>query len=386
MSYTIIITTADGKQETRIVDAVNAMEAHNAVTMVNGATARVYPTLIDDSGINTLGIMRGALLVARRTAVNTVKRGGGNTGIDSGATEKAKEKATAAARRISANVCGGVVDRMFAMLGELNAANARCNGATDAARVDAVMMDYSQDTREFFSVAATALWDGIAAGNDICECYHGAFIALNEYVSKQRAATVRELSTEYIIDGGGDIVAFNSAIAQIIRGGEKWTAASGAGMDGATAARLGNAIATAAATLNPTQIRIVELLGRGYSNRQIAAITGRNESTVNRNIAIIRAAMGDAMRGGEFAPMIDSAKTAAAAASVAQHSKAANAQRTASGAARKAAASSGNNCKRTTSGAARKAASDKATQAARAKAYRERKKAAAAMLASMKSE
>ena len=81
MSYTIIITTADGRQETRIVEAANAMEAHNTVTMVNGATARVYPTLIDDSGVNTLGIMRGALLVARRTAVNTVKRGGGGVAV-----------------------------------------------------------------------------------------------------------------------------------------------------------------------------------------------------------------------------------------------------------------------------------------------------------------
>ena len=369
MLYTIIITNTDGEHvntNTINFNADSAQQAHeHAASIANGAArVRVYPTLTDDNGgMLDVGIMRGALMVARRTALNSVMRGGGKVTADIDGTQAAKAKAAAAAARIAANIHGGVINRLFTMLGELNSANARCNGATTAARIDGVINEYSQDTREFFAIAAAGLIDGIREhGADIVECYHTAYLTLNRYIASERAATERELSTEYIIDGGGDIVAFNDAIASIIRGGEKWTAADGGGMDKATAARLGDAIAAAAAALNPTQKRITILLGRGYSQAQIASITNRKPSTINANVSIIRECIAAAMRDGEFASMIDSARTAAAAANTREHAAKANKQRTANG-------------------AARKAASDKATQAARAKAYRERKKAAAAALA-----
>lgn len=365
MLYTIIVidtnpTTNTTNTTTATIEAASAKEAHEHVIAVtakaSGADVRVYPALVDDNGgMIDLGIMRGALLVSKRTAVNAVKRGGGNIGVDiDNATAAARAKAAATAARQAENTHSAVVNRMFSMLGELNAANARCNGATTAARIDAVINEYSQDTREYFAIAAAALVDGVANGNDIYECYHGAYLALNKYLSGERAATVHELSTEYIVDGGGDIVAYNTAIASIIRGGDKWTPTDGANMDAATAARLGDAITAAAATLSPTQKRIVELTARGYSQRQIAEITGRERRTIEKNIAIIRAKIAAAMGNGEFAAMIDNARTAASAAATQ---------------------------KRTAEGAARKAASDRATQAARAKAYRERKKAAAAAMA-----
>ena len=379
MLYSIIIIKQDNDGNTTTttaatIDANDARQAHEHVAATAARAAgydvRVYPTLIDDDGgMIDGGIMRGALLVSRRTAANAIKRGGGNVGVDvNGATAAARAKAAATAARQAENTHASVINRMFAMLGELNAANARCNGAENAARIDAVINDYSQDTREYFSVAAAALIDGIAVhGNDIVECYHDAYLALNRYLSRERAATAHELSTEYIIDGGGDIVAYNSAVASILRGGDKWTPTwtptAGGAMDSATAARLGNAIATAAALLPPTQKHIIELLARGYSAAQIARMTRRNESTVSRNIAIAREKIAAAMGAGEFAKLIDDAKTAAAAKTV----KATTAKRTASG-------------------AAKKAASDKATQAARARAYRERKKAAAAAMAAALTE
>ena len=375
MLYSIIIIKQDNDGNTTTttaatIDATSAKQAHEHVTAMAaraaGCDVRVYPTLIDGNG-NMIdgGIMRGALLVSRRTAANAIKRGGGNVGVDvNGATAAARAKAAATAARQAENTHASVINRMFAMLGELNAANARCNGAENAARIDAVINDYSQDTREYFSVAAAALIDGISVhGADIVECYHDAYLALNRYLSRERAATAHELSTEYIIDGGGDIVAYNSAVASILRGGDKWTPTAGGAMDNATAARLGNAIATAAALLSPTQKHIIELLARGLSAAQIARMTRRNESTVSRNIAMAREKIAAAMGAGEFAKLIDDAKTAAAAKTV----KATTARRTASG-------------------AAKKAASDKATQAARARAYRERKKAAAAAMAAALTE
>ena len=369
MLYTIIITSTstnpDGtittNSTTSTINANSAKEAHECTTATaaraSGADVRVYPSLVGNDGtMSDVGIMRGALLVARRTAANAIKRGGGNVGVDvDGATAAARAKAAATAARTAASTHAGVINRMFAMLGELNAANARCNGAENAARIDYVMRDYSQDTREYFNIAAAALVDGVAKhGADIVECYHAAYLALNRYIAGERAATEHELSTEYIVDGGGDIVSYNSAVASILRGGDKWTPTDGGTMDAATAARLGDAIAAAAAILSPTQKRIVELVARGYSQRQVAAMMNRTSRTIEKNIAIIRDKMAAAMGGGEFAPMIDSARTTASAAATQ---------------------------KRTAAGAARKAASDKATQAARAAAYRARKKAAAAAMA-----
>ena len=339
MLYSIIIIKQDDNGNTTTttaatIDTASAKQAHEHVAAMAARAAgydvRVYPTLIDDNGgMIDGGIMRGALLVSRRTTANAIKRGGGIVGVDvNGTTAAARAKAAATAARQAENTHVGVVNRMFAMLGELNAANARCNGAENAARIDAVINDYSQDTREYFSIATAALIDGIAAGADIVECYHRAYLALNHYLSRERAATAHELSTEYIIDGGGDIVAYNSAVASILRGGDKWTPTAGGAMDGATAARLGNTIAAAAALLSPTQKRIVELLARGYSAAQIARMTRRNESTVSRNIAIAREKIAAAMGAGEFAKLIDDAKTAAAAKTV----KATTVKRTASGA------------------------------------------------------
>jgi len=333
--YTITTTDADGNQTTTeyTINATDARTAHNAaeINKPHGATVRVYP-----STATAAGIMRGAVMVGRRTAINAIKRQG-----------------TPTQHRI---------EREFAAI------NARLVGAETPERINAVIADYSADTQDFYSIAKTALitgydhtdkrthetvhYNGLVDGATIGEQYHTAFIALNAYIHSQRAATEYEISTEFLTDGGGDLVAINTAISAIIRGGEKWTPTDGGEMDAATAARLGAAIADAMRIVTPTQRRIAELLGRGYSQRQIAENMGRELATVNRNIAIMRGKIAEYIREHtpEFVQLIRTAETAAAA---------------------QGAANGG----RTAAGAERKAAQDKATQAERARRYRERKAA-----------
>lgn len=317
--YTITTTDANGNQTTTeyAINATDARTAHNAAetNKPHGATVRVYP-----STATAAGIMRGAVMVGRRTAINAIKRQG-----------------TPTQHRI---------EREFAAI------NARLVGAETPERINAVIADYSADTQDFYSLALMGLQEGRTAGASIGEQYHGAFLTLNKYIHAQRAATEYEISTEFLTDGGGDLVAINTAISAIIRGGEKWTPTDGGEMDAATAARLGAAIADAMRIVTPTQRRIAELLGRGYSQRQIAENMGRELATVNRNIAIMRGKIAEYIRehSPEFVQLIRTAETAAAA---------------------QGAANGG----RTAAGAERKAAQDKATQAERARRYRERKAA-----------
>lgn len=299
MEYVITITTTDADGNAviteNIITATDARTAHTIASAgkPNGAIIRVYP-----STATAAGIMRGAVMVGRRTAINAIKRQG-----------------TPTQHRI---------EREFAAI------NARLVGAETPERIAAVMADYSADTQDFYSVALEGLQEGKAAGKNIAEQYHGAFLHLNHFIQSQRAATDYEISTEFITDGGGDIVAYNSAVGRIIHGGEKWTPADGGNMDAATAAHLGAAIADAVRIVSPTQRRIAELLARGYSQRQIAEKTGRELATVNRNIAIMRGKIAEYIRehSPEFVQLIRTAETAAAA------QGAANGGRTAAGAAR----------------------------------------------------
>lgn len=339
MEYIIIatITDADGNTTTTqtTTTATDAKQAHDHATTTDGAQIRVYP-----STTTAAGIARGAVMIARRTAVNAVMRTGGNE------TQNCIERETAAI-------------------------NARIRGAETAERILSVVNDYSQDTREFFSTAAAALSCAAAQGMEIVDQYRAAYSELNAAIHAQRAATEYEISTEFLTDGGGDLVSINTAIASIMRGGDKWTPTDGGNMDAATAARLGAAIADAMRLLSPTQRRIAELLGRGYSQRRIAEMTGRAVSTVAQNIAILRGKIAGYISGAaaEFAYMMDG-HNGGSTVRVDVATAAATAAETAA-----AAHNGGANNRRTDGGKERKAASDKTTQAERARRYRERKAA-----------
>ena len=300
MKYIITITDNNGKTTQTTTTATDARQAHDhaATIAADGATIRVYPATD-----TAAGIARGAIMVARRTAVNAVMRTGGNE------TQNKIERETAAI-------------------------NARIRGAETAERILSVVREYGHDTQEFVAIAAAALSTAAARGDNIINQYGAAYRELNAAIHAQRAATEYELSTEFIKDGGGDIVSINHAVAAIIRGGDNWTPTDGGTMDAATAARLGAAIADAMRTLSETQKRIVELLARGYSQRQIAEKTGKQLAAINRNIAIIRGKVSGYISGAaaEFAPLIHAAATAAAA------TAAKNGGRTAAGAAKHKAA------------------------------------------------
>ena len=300
MKYIITITDNDGMTTQTTTTAADARQAHDhaATIAADGAQIRVYP-----STTTAAGIARGAIMVARRTAVNAVMRTGGNE------TQNRIERETAAI-------------------------NARIRGAETADRILSVVREYDHNTQEFVSIAAAALSTAAAQGLEISAQYKAAYRELNAAIHAQRAATEYELSTEFLTDGGGDIVSINHAIAAIIRGGDNWTPTDGGTMDAETAARLGAAIADAMRTLSETQRHIVELLARGYSQRQIAEKTGKQLATINRNIAIIRGKVSEYISGAaaEFTPLIQAAETAAAA------TAAKNGGRTAAGAARHKAA------------------------------------------------
>lgn len=305
MRYIITITTTDANGNvtttTTTTTATDARQAHEyaATIAADGAKIRVYPDTA-----TAAGIARGAVMIARRTALNAIMRQGTPT-------QHTIERETAAI-------------------------NARIRGAETAERILTVVNDYSHDTREFFAIAAAALSAAAANGKPIDEQYRVGYVELNAYIHSQRAATEYEISTEFLQDGGGDLVAINTAIASIIRGGDKWTPADGGEMDAATAARLGQAIADAMRIVTPTQRRIAELLARGYSQRQIADKTGRAITTIEKNIAILRGKIAGYISGAaaEFEPLIKQAATAAAA------KKWSNGARTIEGAAREKA-----NCK-----------------------------------------
>lgn len=335
MKYIINLTNTDtDEQRTVSIDTngIKAAHEHAAHIAEQGETFRVY---VDTDSAD--GHIDAALNIARRSAMNSIQRTGG-TDTQRAILSSLDNLRSCVEYRLTAGA-GNVGEYIMTRLYE---------------------QEHSADALDFINTAALAISEQRAAGADIAEQYHAAYIAINHLIIKQRAATEHELSTEYIMDGNGDIVAINTAIAAIMRGGDKWTETDGGTMDSATAAQLGAAIRGACALLNPTQRRIIELTGRGYSMRQIAEQTRRELATVARNVAIARATIADYINGNaaQFAALIDSAATQAAAqaARAARHS---------------------DSDRRTATGAARKRASDKATQAARAAAYRARKKAAA---------
>lgn len=276
MKYVAIVTTTDTDERMNI-DAIDARQAHDVAAKAypTAETVRVYPATDTDAGI-----VRGAIMVIRRTAVNGVLRTGGTP------TQAKLERETAAL-------------------------NARVRGVDDAARLFSMLPNYSHDMQDMLSDAMTALT--CTVGATLEEKYAAAYREVNKAIHEQAAASEYEISTEFLLDGNGDLVSLNAAIAAIIHGTDKWTPTDGGTMDAETAARLGAALSAALRTVNPTQRKIAEYLARGYSQRRIATETRRDVRTVSRNIAILREKVGAYLDITEFAPLIRAALVSAAA-------------------------------------------------------------------------
>lgn len=327
MKYGYTIERQDGTTAHGTINAANTAAAHAAMTeTANGEKYRLFP-------------MNRALLalsIATATAKNAVMRQGTPTQV--------------------------TIDRELRMLSGMTAAAMLARPEMTGRELSEYIIDrlplFGHDMQDFFSYAMQGIQAATAAGHDVRTAAAAGYRALNRYIHGLNTATARELSTEYIIDGGGDIVAYSTAIAAIIRGGDKWTATNGGELTAEEAAILGAAIAGAAAMLRPAQRRIMELLGRGYSMRQIAEKTGRALSTVAQNAAIIRAIIAEYIE--QNAPQFADIVHGAAAVDVAATAAAKTAQK------------------------AHGTAAQKATQAARAAAYRARKRAAAQAAAMLK--
>ncbi len=322
MKYVITITTPDGKMLPVSIDSKNSVEAHRLAKQfaVSGAKIRVYPDTSTE-----IGIVKGALMVAHRTAIHAIQHGGTET-------EQRIEK-------------------------ELAAVNARCYNADTAERILQVIRNYSQDVQDYYSDAQDGLIQGIADGLDIVNQYGLAYSILNRAIQRQRAASQREISTEYIRDDGSDIVEVGTLLANIIQDGGKWIEAASADLTMENRLQLRKALVEIIALLSPVQTDIVRLLAMGYSQRAIAKQVGNDPSTINRNIAIIRGKAAEYFR--DNAPSFaDTYKTGC---KVKTNESIETALR----------AKTGN---RSEEAIARAKAKSKATQAARSKAYRERKK------------
>ena len=315
MKYFFIIERDNGEQEHGTFTAANTAQAHANMTTAAGEKYRLFPA--------NKSLL--ALSIATATAKNAVMRQGTETQF--------------------------IIDRECRQLSAMTAAAMLARPDMRGADVTAYIMErlplFSADMQDFFGYAMEGIQAATARGYNVATATAAGYKRLNKYIHALNTASEKECSTEYITSGGGDIVAYSSAIACIIRGGDKWTAADGDGMTAEQAAQLGAAIAAAAAVLSPTQRHIMELLGRGYSMRQIASKTGRAVSTIAQNVAIIRAKIAEHIEQNapQFADMMHGAAAVNTAAAQAA--------------------------------AAKKAARDKETQAARAAAYRARKRAAA---------
>lgn len=285
MKYTLFITDTNGNTTEKQVETLNAKQAHDITPVPDGYTVKAFPTTTDENGdINEYALMRGALQVAKRCAEKALANGGTDT-----------------QRRIA---------------NELVTVNAKA-GANGAEKYGVnYLLDLisrtSADSQNFHSEAYTAILQAHNNGLPINEQYRDAFKAVNRYIMKQRSATEKECSTEYIQETGGNIVAVNTVIHRIINADEKYIPTVGDEMDDKTAERLGSVLASAIATLSPRQKQIVELLAKQYSERAIMAkLAIKSERTYIDHVIIIRDNVLDYIlkNAPEFSTLIDDINT-----------------------------------------------------------------------------
>lgn len=302
----------NGKPHNDIYDTAAALVAATPTA----AAFRVYP--VND----TLLVLRCAT-----TAANVAENKGGkahetaHTNATPTPTEKAAaNKAAAKASKQTAAAKTNATQTAIANdLRRITAATlaALCSQTAKAAAFDIVAFVYEKiatanaHTQDYFSVCALAAIEN--ANATPTEKAAAIYKAANAYTYANKAATQKETSIEYIIDGGGDIVAFGTAAAAILKGGERWQPTAAASMDTETAAALGETLAAAFELLTPTQRKITLSIVRGYSFAQTAAALGYSKAngkkTVSRHIDCIRKVYGDyiATNAPQFTALVENA-------------------------------------------------------------------------------
>lgn len=255
MLYTIIKTNGT----TTTIEARNTSEAH---ALFFGEKIKAYPATVINDYIQPYNVVRGALQVATISAKKTADRTGGN-------------------------------NTQIRIRNELVSINHRA-GAVGAEELGInyiydLINTLSADSQNYYSTAITAIIESISKDCDIITQYHNAFLAINKSISELKTASQRELSTEYITDGSGNIVAINNYIAKIINNNERYTPTDGGTLDSATAERLSNALTESFKLLTPRQRDIIKYIGRDYSQRQTAErLNIKSVSTVNEHLVKVR--------------------------------------------------------------------------------------------------
>lgn len=352
MTFRAIITTTHGNADhittttttTGTINANTPAAAHRIIQRKIDAVKQTYKLfpVIDVTDPNS--IMYAAFCIAYKSAKKSTERGG------------------TATQWVIRNDLGRI------------ASGLRCvAGIVDLGEYVTDMLPAAgQDAQEFVSESYMGLMDGYVqrkGGGLIRGMVHGAtpeestraaYLRLNAYIYGLRSASQREISTEYIIDGGGDIVEIRKGVAMILGGDSKWIPQESATLSGAELARLDGILHAAAGTLSKAQRDVWALITAGYSQAATARKLHRQERTIKAHVAVIRGKIHDHMTAcaPDMLDMLAAAGITVDGANVAI-----------------SAANAGD--RRTDAGKVKKASSDKATQAARAAAYRARKKAAA---------
>lgn len=246
MRYAIITKTADG--ETNIVKYVDALNAKTVFASMdeNGAEDEktlVIPCTVDKNGnADAYGIFKCAVQVATK------------------ASKRMLDFAPTDTQRRIAN--------------ELSVINAKIGASAEAENFGAsyvltLLSQASADTQDFTDIAINSVTDSVSKKMSLYEQYHNAFLAINAENSKLKTRRIKEVSTEYITDNDGQIVALSSQIARILRSDEKYTPSASSELSADNVEKIGNAFKAFAPTLTERQKTIFSLTARGYSQRQI---------------------------------------------------------------------------------------------------------------------
>lgn len=250
MKYIIAITTTSisGENETTITttEAKNMREAYSIARKdaKKHDGVHVCPSITDDNGnVDYDGLIAGALMVARCTTANMIKREGGK-----------------------------LQDRLYREVRRK--------------KID------DHDVKDIISEAKTELFCSIKNGKSVEEAYDASFKAVNKHLraAKQINLSKTAMRTPFIEDIDGDIIPVNNEISRIIKKGERYYPTAGAPLDEAEKkARKREMLLSIIPTLTPTQRTVWEYLAKGYSNHQISSAMGRDRKTVIEHIRKIQA-------------------------------------------------------------------------------------------------
>ncbi len=246
MKYAIITKTADG--ETNIVKYVDALNAKTVFASLNengteDEKTLVIPCTVDKNGnADAYGIFKCAVQVATK------------------ASKRMLDFAPTDTQRRIAN--------------ELSVINAKIGASAEAENFGAsyvltLLSQASADAQDFADIAINSVMDSVSKKMSLYEQYHNAFLAINAENSKLKTRRMKEVSTEYITDNDGQIVALSSQIARILRADEKYTPSASSELSADSVKKIGNAFKAFAPTLTERQKTIFSLTARGYSQRQI---------------------------------------------------------------------------------------------------------------------